>query len=139
MGYCKGCDLIFVIFCFAVFILWANPGAFSNTVNSYQQAHIQAVRNNTVLRREAVKKWDAAIWACINKSFREESDSTIIRHAYHFDTASSTCMDKQWRYDKNDGKSIRYDFTSVNDVSAYSVSGLPDYNLTQSRASLIQN
>lgn len=136
MGYCKGCDLVFVIFCFAIFILWANPSAFSKTVNSYQQAHNQAVRNDAALRKEAVNKWDVAIWACINKSFREESDSTIIRHAYYFDTSNSTCMDKQWRYDRKGNQDVRFDFTSVNDVSAYSVSGLPDYSLTQNQVYL---
>lgn len=133
MGYCKICDLVFIVFCFSVFILYANPGAFSDK-NSYQQAQIQAVRNDAIARKEAKQKWDEAIWACINKSFREDSNSTIIRHAYHFDIENSTCKDKQWRYDKNEkfgDDSIRYGFTSVTDVSVYSVSNLPDYELTR--------
>lgn len=130
MGYCKICDLFFIVFCLFVFVLYANPKAFSSH-NSVQQAQVQALRNDAIARENAKTEWNEAIWACINKSFRDESDSVIIRHAYHFDIENSTCMDKQWRYDKSDNDDVRYDFTSVTDVSVYSVSGLPDYHLTQ--------
>ena len=128
MGYCKICDLFFIIFCLSVFVLYANPKAYSSH-NSTRQEQVQAIRNDAIARKEAKQKWDDTIWACINKSFREESDSVIIRHAYHFDIENSACKDKQWRYDKSDKDDVRYEFTSVTDISDYSVSGLPDYSL----------
>ena len=90
MGYCKICDLSFIVFCLCVFVLYANPKAFSKT------AHEQAIAeyNRTERAKEQQRQENINFSNCVSKTYFKSartSDNHLITESHRFKYQDGSC------------------------------------------------
>ena len=90
MGYCKICDIIFIAFCFFVFVLYVNPKAFSKA------AHEQAIAeyNRTEREKEQQRQENINLFNCVSKTYFKSArtaDNHLITEAHRFKYLNGSC------------------------------------------------
>lgn len=90
MGYCKICDIIFIAFCFFVFVLYVNPNAFSKA------AHEQAIAeyNRTEREKEQQRQENINLFNCVSKTYfksAQTADNHLITEAHRFKYLNGSC------------------------------------------------
>ena len=90
MGYCKICDILFIVFCFSVFVLYANPQAFSKA------AHQEAIAEyNRTERAKAQQRQENINFSnCVSKTYFKSArtaDNHLITDAHKFKYLNGSC------------------------------------------------
>jgi len=83
MGYCKFCDIIFVAFCFFVFVLYVNPNAFSKIAHEQGIAEYNRTERAKELQRQGNINLSSFVAKTYFKSGRT-SDNHLITEAHRF-------------------------------------------------------
>lgn len=90
MGYCKICDLFFIVFCFSVFILYANPKAFSKTAHQEAIAEYNRAESAMKLQRQENINFSNCVSKTYFKSART-ADNHLMTEAHRFSFQNGEC------------------------------------------------